>query len=152
MSPVRCELGFYIPEDGVLHSHRRENLRSYPTTLHGITFQTIDLPTVSALGTTGITSGSLVFGWTCLYRPGLQTGRYCSHSPLEIMNAFFICFVHATSTATLIPLESIYVILEECRLVRCGAEFVLLDAMFRRNLLLPFSGWKESASGNNFSN
>jgi hypothetical protein len=29
--PVRYELGFYIPEDGVLHSHRRENLRSYKT-------------------------------------------------------------------------------------------------------------------------
>jgi hypothetical protein len=29
MSPVRYELGFYIPEDGILHSHRRENLESY---------------------------------------------------------------------------------------------------------------------------
>jgi hypothetical protein len=29
MSPVRYELGFYIPEDGILHSHRRGNLRSY---------------------------------------------------------------------------------------------------------------------------
>jgi hypothetical protein len=28
MSPVRYVLGFYIPEDGILHSHRRENLRS----------------------------------------------------------------------------------------------------------------------------
>jgi hypothetical protein len=27
--PVRCELGFYIPEDGILHNHRRENLKSY---------------------------------------------------------------------------------------------------------------------------
>jgi hypothetical protein len=26
MSPVKYELGFYIPEDGILHSHRRENL------------------------------------------------------------------------------------------------------------------------------
>jgi hypothetical protein len=23
------EPGFYIPEDGILHSHRRENLKSY---------------------------------------------------------------------------------------------------------------------------
>jgi hypothetical protein len=23
------ELGFYIPEDGILHSHRRQNLKSY---------------------------------------------------------------------------------------------------------------------------
>jgi hypothetical protein len=29
MSPVKYELGFYIPEDGILHSHRRENLKSY---------------------------------------------------------------------------------------------------------------------------
>jgi hypothetical protein len=27
--PARYELGFYIPEDGILHSHRRENLKSY---------------------------------------------------------------------------------------------------------------------------
>jgi hypothetical protein len=26
---MRYELGFYIQEDGILHSHRRENLRSY---------------------------------------------------------------------------------------------------------------------------
>jgi hypothetical protein len=29
VSPVKCELGFYIPEDDILHSHRRENLKSY---------------------------------------------------------------------------------------------------------------------------
>jgi hypothetical protein len=29
VSPVRYELGFYIPEDAILHSHCRENLRSY---------------------------------------------------------------------------------------------------------------------------
>jgi hypothetical protein len=29
MSPVMYELGFYIPEDGILHSDRRENLKSY---------------------------------------------------------------------------------------------------------------------------
>jgi hypothetical protein len=27
--PVRYELGFCIPEDGVLHSHCRENVKSY---------------------------------------------------------------------------------------------------------------------------
>jgi hypothetical protein len=26
---VKYELGFYIPEDDILHSHRRENLKSY---------------------------------------------------------------------------------------------------------------------------
>jgi hypothetical protein len=29
MSPVRYELGIYIPEDCILHSHCLENLRSY---------------------------------------------------------------------------------------------------------------------------
>jgi hypothetical protein len=29
MSPVRYRLCIYIPEDGILHSHRRENLKSY---------------------------------------------------------------------------------------------------------------------------
>jgi hypothetical protein len=27
--PVTYELGFYIPEDAILHSDRRENLKSY---------------------------------------------------------------------------------------------------------------------------
>jgi hypothetical protein len=27
--PVKYELGFDIPEDGILHSHRSENLKSY---------------------------------------------------------------------------------------------------------------------------
>jgi hypothetical protein len=26
---MKYELGFYIPEDGILHSHRRDNLKSY---------------------------------------------------------------------------------------------------------------------------
>jgi hypothetical protein len=26
---MRYELGFYIPEDDIIHSHRRENLKSY---------------------------------------------------------------------------------------------------------------------------
>jgi hypothetical protein len=29
VSPVKYELGFYIPEDSILHSHRRDNLKSY---------------------------------------------------------------------------------------------------------------------------
>jgi hypothetical protein len=29
MSPVRYTLGFYIPEDGILHIHCLENLKSY---------------------------------------------------------------------------------------------------------------------------
>jgi hypothetical protein len=29
MSPVKYELCFYIPEDGILHSESRENLKFY---------------------------------------------------------------------------------------------------------------------------
>jgi hypothetical protein len=29
VSPVKYELRFYIPEDDILHSDRRENLKSY---------------------------------------------------------------------------------------------------------------------------
>jgi hypothetical protein len=33
VSPVKYELGFYIPEDAILHSHRRENIKSYTAAL-----------------------------------------------------------------------------------------------------------------------
>jgi hypothetical protein len=29
MSPVKYELGFYIPQDDILHIHRRDNGKSY---------------------------------------------------------------------------------------------------------------------------
>jgi hypothetical protein len=29
VSPVKYDLGLHIPEDGILHSDRRENLKSY---------------------------------------------------------------------------------------------------------------------------
>jgi hypothetical protein len=29
VSAVKYELGFYIPEDDILHSHRRDNLKPY---------------------------------------------------------------------------------------------------------------------------
>jgi hypothetical protein len=29
MSPAKYELGFYFPEDDILHSHHREDLKSY---------------------------------------------------------------------------------------------------------------------------
>jgi hypothetical protein len=34
VSPVKYEQGFYIPKDGILHSHCRENLKSYSTLQH----------------------------------------------------------------------------------------------------------------------
>jgi hypothetical protein len=36
ISPLRYELGFCIPEDGILHSHRRENLKSYQFSLDNV--------------------------------------------------------------------------------------------------------------------
>jgi hypothetical protein len=29
VSPVKYDVGFYIPKDGTLHNRRRENLKSY---------------------------------------------------------------------------------------------------------------------------
>jgi phage pi2 protein 07 len=40
VSPVKYELGFYIPEDDILHSHYRENLKSY-IALTGWTMKTM---------------------------------------------------------------------------------------------------------------
>jgi hypothetical protein len=36
VSPVKYELGFNIPEDGILHNHRCENLKSYLTMINAI--------------------------------------------------------------------------------------------------------------------
>jgi hypothetical protein len=38
--PVKYEMGSYNPEDGILHSHRRENLKSY---IKYTTFSKLDL-------------------------------------------------------------------------------------------------------------
>jgi hypothetical protein len=40
MSPLRYELGFYIPEDDILHSHCRENLKTW---YHGDSLQALRL-------------------------------------------------------------------------------------------------------------
>jgi hypothetical protein len=34
VSPVKYELGFYIPEDDILHSYPCENIKSYKFVLH----------------------------------------------------------------------------------------------------------------------
>jgi hypothetical protein len=39
VSPVRYELGSYIPEDDILHSHRREHLKPY--IIHGSEIDTL---------------------------------------------------------------------------------------------------------------
>jgi hypothetical protein len=43
VSPERYELGFYIPEDGILHSHRRhESLKAYFVFPSCLEFQTME--------------------------------------------------------------------------------------------------------------
>jgi hypothetical protein len=39
VSPVKYELGSYIPEDDILHSDRRENLKSYSLSQEDYTFK-----------------------------------------------------------------------------------------------------------------
>jgi hypothetical protein len=34
VSPVKYKLGFYVPEDDILHSHCRESIKSYKTFLY----------------------------------------------------------------------------------------------------------------------
>jgi hypothetical protein len=46
VSPVKYELGFYTPEDDILHSHRRENLKSYGT---NVCFQEVVAQMLSTL-------------------------------------------------------------------------------------------------------
>jgi hypothetical protein len=59
MSPVRYEMGFYIPEDVILHSHRRENLKSYTFLLNSADFVKLSLfsllccPMLRCCNTTG---------------------------------------------------------------------------------------------------
>jgi hypothetical protein len=37
-------MGFYIPEDGIVHSHRRENLRSYIELTGGALYRRANVP------------------------------------------------------------------------------------------------------------
>jgi hypothetical protein len=48
VSPVKYELGFYIPEDAILHSDRRENLKSSPYGLPPVVYRTgsVTLPSL----------------------------------------------------------------------------------------------------------
>jgi hypothetical protein len=47
VSPVKYELGSYIPEDDILHSHRREHLRSYNGRLTGLAVKFKELMTAT---------------------------------------------------------------------------------------------------------
>jgi hypothetical protein len=68
VSPVRYELGFYIPEDEILHSHGSENLKSYTANyteyfpLRASAIQTLLIETFSK---TQIISVSTLMSSTC---------------------------------------------------------------------------------------
>jgi hypothetical protein len=52
VSPVKYELGFYIPEDDILHSYRRENLQSYTL---------VEVQLLSILVEAGVLNASIPF-------------------------------------------------------------------------------------------
>jgi hypothetical protein len=41
MSPVRYELGFYIPENGILHNDSTGNLKSYSVLIESMKLSTL---------------------------------------------------------------------------------------------------------------
>jgi hypothetical protein len=67
VSPVKYEMGFYIPEDDILHSHRRENLKSYINCVWGLNCSSFSKGTVKIVGilskTTGINNSCAFCGW-----------------------------------------------------------------------------------------
>jgi hypothetical protein len=50
MSPVKYGLCSYIPEDAILHSHRRENLKSYTALTAGLCSRDVMSPVKYGLG------------------------------------------------------------------------------------------------------
>jgi hypothetical protein len=48
VSPVKYELGFYIPEGDIVHSHRRVNLKSY-LGIRGFDVRTLQASAVGSL-------------------------------------------------------------------------------------------------------
>jgi hypothetical protein len=80
VSPMRYELGFYIPEDGVLHSHRRENLNS----LLGQLF----LPSPKSFQLSYRPATSISAGERPLSSP-LCPGRTCC-PPNHILNVYWV--------------------------------------------------------------
>jgi hypothetical protein len=68
---VRYEMRFHVPEDGILHSYRRENLRSYIMKQH---FS--DVPVGSTIG------------FLCLH---ITRQHYCRRSSFQTVSSFTTC-------------------------------------------------------------
>jgi hypothetical protein len=58
VSPVKYELGFYIPEGGILHSHNPESLKSYITLMIPLYLGNIFTPLLSTEERTNTTGNS----------------------------------------------------------------------------------------------
>jgi hypothetical protein len=54
VSPMRYELVFYIPEDDILHSRRRENLRSYTENSCSVLMSCCSLELVCKVGDSSV--------------------------------------------------------------------------------------------------
>jgi hypothetical protein len=80
VSPVKYELGFYIPEDGILHSHRHDNLKSY--TSFDFYFSMYKSHSNGAVYTTSIYKRFVVSvtvrSWLCPFQGTLQCGAWRS--------------------------------------------------------------------------
>jgi hypothetical protein len=74
VSPVKYELGIYIPEDDILHNHRRENLKSYIA----------------------------LTGWTLQQRRNVSPVKY-ELGFISLKTTFFIVTAVETSNLTWIP-------------------------------------------------
>jgi hypothetical protein len=89
VSPVKYELGFYIPEDGILPSHSRENLKSY-----------IALPSHSRQN---LKSYIALTGWTLLRRRNASPVKYelGSYIPEDaiLVTATYTIPVHSVSVS-----------------------------------------------------
>jgi hypothetical protein len=75
VSPVRYKLGFYIPEDGILHSHRHENLKFYTVPCFVVSCILLQVPEMSCHFHIDTPPGFLVFSAYC--RNPYDTQWYC---------------------------------------------------------------------------
>jgi hypothetical protein len=80
MSPVKYELGLYIPDDGILHSHRRENLKSYIVFFYSLA--NVERGSMMQINTQGIVLakiriGEYPKGKSRPYNYGLVDGQVC---------------------------------------------------------------------------
>jgi hypothetical protein len=83
VSPVKYELGFYIPEDGILHSHRREYLKLYIYALLklNITMVTISMRLVLSKGTNRVG----------IFLPSPEDGNLSSLRRLSFLFTYILC-------------------------------------------------------------